>query len=344
LATFTCLVVIAFSDLKSLLFLAEVLGGMSIYYFMGEFMKGYLESHKRSLVPGKSRIIIPVFQSHFSNSLIGLGTAIAQAEQDINLCLTSVVTDSLINQNGNREEYLQKTDTQRQHLLRKFIHYAVDRNVPMYTKMIVGKSMAESLQNEVELDSNTRLVLLPWPEKHSASHLSQDAVRDVCANVKANIGVLTDRDFGAIHSILVPVGGGLHCRLAVQLANKISCQENAHLDFVRVLPKEKDVEMVEDEMAYLQEVIITELKEQPQNAILRLLFSDQVEKALLKEVKANHYDLIIIGSSEDEKPNDFLFGKVADTVAEEAGCAVLVVKRYQGLAATWLRHRVKSLT
>jgi len=254
------------------------------------------------------------------------------------------VTDTLINQNGNRDEYLKKVDGQRQQILRKFIHYAVDRNVPMYTKMVVGKSFAASLRQEVELDTNTRLILLPWPEKHSASHLSEESIREICGNVKANIGVLNDHNLEKIQTILVPVGGGLHCRLAVQIANKIAGLENAHLDFVRVLPTEKDVEMLEDEMAYLQEVVITELKEQPQNASLRLLFSDHVENALLAEIKHNHYDMVIIGSSEDEKPNGHLFGKVADSVAENAECPVLVIKRHQGVAATWLRHRVKSIT
>jgi len=344
LATLTCLIVIIFSDRLSLLFLVGVIGTLAVYFYISVFAKSYAETHKKTTVPGKSRIIIPILQPHLSNDLISLGTMLAQAEQDINLCLTSVVTDALINQNGNRDEYLQKVDTQRQQVLRKFIHYAVDRNVPMYTKMVVGNSIAASLQSEVEVETSTKLILLPWPEKHSASHLSENSIKEICDNVKANIGVLTDRKLDKIHSVLVPVGGGLHCRLAVQLANKIACLENAHLDFVRVLPTEKDVEMVEDEMAYLQEVVITELKEQPQNAILRLLFSDQVEHALLDELKANHYDLVIIGSSEDGEPNGYLFGKVADYVAENGGCPVLVVRRYQGAAATWLRHQVKSLT
>jgi basic amino acid/polyamine antiporter, APA family len=343
IATLTCLIVILFSNVNSLLFLAAVLAVLTVYYYLRIFLSGWLETHKRNLVPGNSRIVIPILQSHLTNNLISLGTTLAQAEQDISLCLTSVVTNSLINQNGNRNEYLEKVDGQRQQILRKFIHYAVDRNVPMYTKMMVGNSISESIQREVELDSHTRLVLLPWPEKHSASHLSEEAVKDICANVKANVGVLTDRNLSGIKSILVPIGGGLHCRLAVQLANKIACLENAHLDFVRVLPHEKNTENEEDEMAYLQEVVITELKEQPQNAILRLLFSDEVEKALLEEIKENSYDLVLIGSSEDDKPNEYIFGKVADHVAEKSNCSVLVVKRYQGATASWLRHRVKQL-
>jgi nucleotide-binding universal stress UspA family protein len=97
--------------------------------------------------------------------------------------------------------------------------------------------------------------------------------------------------------------------------------------------------MLEDEMAYLQEVVITELEEQLQNASLQLLFSDQVGNALLAEIENNHYDMVIIGFFEDEEPNGDLFGKVADSVAENSECPVSVIKRHQGSAATWLSVR-----
>ena len=340
-ATLTCLIIILFSNFESLLFLAGILGLLTLFYYSKNIFRGWADSHKHELVPGKSRIIIPVLDSLSSNNLISLGTILAQAEKDINLCLTSVVTDTLINQNGNREEYLKKVDGQRQNVLRKFIHYAVDRNIPMYTKMVLGKSIADSLQKEVEADSNTKLVLIPWPEKHSAGHLSEKSVDEICRNVKANIGILTDHSIEKIQSILVPVGGGLHCRLAVQIANKIAQQEKSQLDFVRVLPTSKDVEMVEDEMAYMQEVIITELKENPKNAIQRLLFSDHVEEVLLDEIETKSYDLVIIGSSEES--GEYQFGRITDWVAENSKRPVLIVKRYQGAAASWLRHQVKHL-
>jgi K+-sensing histidine kinase KdpD len=113
---------------------------------------------------------------------------------------------------------------------------------------------------------------------------------------------------------MVPVGSGVHCRLAIQLASKIASQENAQVDYVRVLPASKDVEILEDQMANLQEVVITELGELPANAALRLLFSDQVDKALLAEVKKNPYSLIIIGSADENALNGSMFGKIADQV------------------------------
>ncbi len=341
LASLTCLIVIIFSDVPSLLFLAGVIVLLTIYYYARQVAAGWSQNRKRNLIPGKARIIIPMLQSQVTDNVVKLGTIIAQAEQDVSICLTSVVTDSLANLNGRREDYLKKMDAQRQSVLRKFIHYAVDRNVPMYTKMVVGSTIAAGIQQEVETHPNTKLALIPWPEKHSSSHLSEEAVIQICCEIKTNLGVMTDTELRPVHNILVPVGGGIHSRLAIQLANEVARQENAQLDFIRVLPTDKDVEMVEDEMAYLQEVVITELKEQPANAILRLSFSDQVEHAILEEINQHAYDLVILGSADDEKIGENLFGRVASHVAENAHCPVLVVRRYQSATVTWLRHRAK---
>ncbi len=238
---------------------------------------------------------------------------------------------------------MQSINKQRMAVMEKFIHYAIERNVPMYTKMVTGGSIAQSILKEVENDSDTRMILVRWPEHHISHSLSEDAVRQISLGAKTNVGVLADHGLQKIHTIMVPVGSGVHCRLAIQLASKIASQENAQVDYVRVLPASKNVEILEDQMANLQEVVITELGELPANAVLRLLFSDQVDKALLDEVKENPYSLIIIGSADENGMNGSMFGKVADQVAEKAPCSVLVVKRHQSAAASWLRHQVKRL-
>ncbi len=96
---------------------------------------------------------------------------------------------------------------------------------------------------------------------------------------------------------MVPVGGGVHSRLAVHLANDIARQENAHVDYIRVLPAARDEEYFDDEMANLQEVLITELGEMPRNANMRLLFSDNVAQALVDEAEKSGHNLIISGLS-----------------------------------------------
>jgi nucleotide-binding universal stress UspA family protein len=236
-----------------------------------------------------------------------------------------------------------KMQLHKQAVLERFIHYAVERNVPMYTKMVSSKSIADAIQQDVEAHHNTKLVLINRPERYLPSHLSKVAARKILDETKTNVGVMVDRGLEKIETVMVPVGGGVHSRLAIHLANDIAVQENAHVDYIRVLPAYKDEEYFEDEMANLQEIIITELGEMPRNANMRLLFSDQIAQALVEEAESSGYHLIISGISAGFGESDNLFGRISDEIAEKAPCSVLVVKRHQSATASWLRRQAKRL-
>jgi len=342
-ATLTCFVVLMFSDLQPLLFTAGVIALFSLYYFLQNTVRVWQEKRQRDILPGQSRMVLPVINGQASDNLMALAAVMAQAEKDINICLLSVVTSSISHRDELKERYLQTSAVRRRRVLERFIHYAVERNVPMYAKTVTGLSIADAICADVEAHHNTKMALVNAPEKHMASHLSEEAVRKVLMNARANVGVLIDRPLRRIENIMVPVGGGAHSRLAIHLANDIAGQDDAHVDYLRVLPSFKDAEHLEDEMAHLQEAVITELGELPRNAGLRLLFSDDANSALLEEARNQDYDLIITGLAGDYERGDCMFDQITDGYADQAECPVLVVRRYESAPVTWLRRQVRHL-
>jgi len=343
LASFTCLIVILFSDLQPLLFTAGIIGLFALYYFSRVGVAGWVESRQKEVLPGSARLIVPVINSSASDNLMSLAAILAQAEQDINICLLTVVTSSVKEDSGDRTRYMSKLDSQRQSVLEKFIHYAVEHNVPMYSKLVSGPTIADAIVKDVDAHKNTKLVLINRPERYIPSHLSKDAARKIVDGTRTNVGVMVDRGLGKIENIIVAVGKGPHSRLAIHLANDIAETVRAHVDYVRVLPAYKDEEYFEDEMSFLQEIVITELGQLPPNAGLRLLFSDDISEAITAEAGDGNCDLIISGLSVGFGETDNLFGRVADQIAEHAPCSVLVVKRYETPTTTWLRRQAKRL-
>ena len=341
LATFTCLIVLMFSDLQPLLFTAGIITLFALYYFLQNMARAWQENRQKDILPGQFRMVLPVINSRASDNLMALAAVMAQAEQDINICLLSVVTSAMSRRDDYKEHLLLSSAGQRRRILEKFIHYAVERNVPMYTKTVTGLSIADAICADVEAHHNTKMVLINVPEKHLPSHLSEESVRKILMDAKTNVGVMLDRQLHKIENIMVPVGGGIHCRLAIHLANDIAAQDNAHVDYIRVLPAYKDAEHLEDEMAHLQETLITELGELPRNAVLRLVFSDAVGAALLDEARDNDYDLIITGLAGDYEQGDWLFDQITDQYAEHTDCPVLVVRRHESPPVTWLRRQVR---
>ncbi len=344
IASLTCLIVIVFSDLQPLLFTAGVILLFAIYYFGRMTYTSWQEKHNKEVLPGDFRLIVPVINGSASDNLMSLASILAQAEQDINICLLTVITPS-VRRGGTAasSQLVSRLQTQKQRILEKFIHYAVKRNVPMYTKMVASASIADAIQQDVEAHHNTKLVLINRPERFLPSHLSKEAARKILDGTRTNIGVMVDRGLKKIETIMVPVGGGIHSRLAIHLANDIAVQENAHVDYIRVLPAARDQEYFDDEMANLQEAVITELGEMPHNANLRVLFSDHIARALVEEAGKSGYNLIISGLSGGFGESENLFGFVADEISEKAPCSVLVVKRHQSQAASWLRRQAKRL-
>lgn len=232
LASLTCLIVILFSDLDALLFTGMVIAIFTVYYFVKTGIQLWQNEHKRSLSPGRWRIIVP-FTDHASmDGVMKVGTLLAETEKDTNMCLLTILPNSIdTNDAGGK---LNEISDQRHAVLKRFIHYAVDRNVPMYTKMITDVTVADGIINEIKNDDNVKLILTKWPGQADSDELYRQTLKQLTEESNANLAVLNDRGIKNFHNILVPVGGGLNSRLAIHLANDIARQEGSHVNYVRV--------------------------------------------------------------------------------------------------------------
>lgn len=342
LASLTCLIVILYSDLDALLFTGGVIGLFAVYYYAKIGVQLWNDAHKRDLSPGRWRIIMPLISPNGADGLIKVGSLLAESEKDMNMCLLTVLPSTAQVDQQTSGEFLEKIKAQRHTILEKFIHYAVDRNVPMYTKMVTDITMADGVINEIKNDSNVKLVLLKWPNRASSGVIYRKALKRVVEEAKVSIGVLNDKGIKNFRNIMVPVGGGLNSRLAIHLANDIAIQESSHVDYIRVMPQEIDEETNEDMISHLQEIVMTELGQIPADATLQISFAKSVQDAVINECHANDYDLVIIGSA-DNPTDGTLFGPVCETVVEKAPFSVLVVRRHESTTASWLRHQAKRL-
>ena len=342
-ASLTCLVVIVFSELNAILFMAAILAILTIYYYGRIVVQTYKEAHTRSLSPGRYRLIVPFYNPGGLDSTIKMGTVLAEAKKELNMCLLLVVPKSTQTDRGSDGRFLENIREQRKTILDKFIHYAVDRNVPMYTKMITDDSLADGIINEIKNDNNVELLLMKWPVESLAQRTYITAIQRVIEAHIVNFGILYDRGIKQFKHIMVPVSGGFHSRLAVRLADEITTQEDGVAEYLRIIPTGGDEEENEDQLAYLQEVLMTELNQIPENASLEVVESDDVVQAILNESDTKCYDLIIIGSSEESGTPGSIFGYKADTIAEKANCSVLVIYHHESPTSSWLRKQLKRI-
>ena len=342
LASLTCLLVIFYSSIDALLFTAGVIGLFAAYYFASKGINVWKEAHKRDTSPGRFRIILPLTTPNGVDGLMKVGSLLAEAEKDINMCLLTVLPSTAQVDQQASGKFLEKIKIQRHHILDRFIHYAIDRNVPMYTKMVADISLADGIINDIKSDPNVKLALLKWPGRSSGAETYRKGLKRILDESKVSVGVLNDKGIKNFHHIMVPVGGGLNSRLAIHLANDIAMQEGSHIDFIRVMPEEIDEESNEDMISHLQEIVMTELGQVPSDATLQISYAKSVQEAVINECHSNEYDLIIIGSA-DNPTDGTLFGPVCETVVNKAPYSVLVVRRHESATSSWLRFQAKRL-
>jgi len=347
LASLTCLIVICFSDLDALLFTGLIIAGVTVYYYASTGMKLYQDARQRNLSPGRWRILIPLTEPERMDGVMQIGSLLAEYEKDLILCLLNILpTPSTQPEPADPAADMAALHAQNHAVLDRFSSYAVERNVPMYTKLIAGASAAEGVVTEISNHDNVKLVLMKWPHRARGGGSYLKTLVQVAAEAPANLAVLHDRGVQRIRNILVPVGGGANCRLAIQLANNLAEQERARVLYLRVITsqtgQENAVESQDDYLANLQEVVMTQLGQVPANASLRIQRANSVQEAVLKECEATENELVIIGSEFDIN-SECLFGQVCEDVVEKAPCSVLVVRHHASATATWLHHQVRKL-
>lgn len=338
MASIVCLIVLRYSELKALAFMAGILAIFSAYYYIRMGLESWQAEHKRSLNPGRYRLLIPIQHQHGFENVIRIGARIAKAQNDVNMCLLQVLDRSVV----ESEDVRTRIEESRQYMLEKFVKYAVERNVPMYSKTISDENAADGIINEVKTDNNVRLMLFKWPENVEEQAHFKTSLEAVIESGVANIGVLIDRGIDKLENILVPVGGGYHSRLAIQMADSLSKADNGTVDLVRVVDEGMDEELYEDQMSFLQEVAITQLNNIPGNMNLQILRGQDAASAIVKEAQDFDYDLIILGSYDGETNVEVPFGQLVEKVRKGTSTSILVLRQHESPAASWLRRQFKS--
>ena len=338
LASLVCLIVLRYSEVRALIFMAGILAIFTLYYYGRLGLEAWQAEHKRSHDPGRYRILVPIQQDSGMENLIRLGARLANVQSDVSMCLLQVI-DPQVSENLNAKTQLEKS---RQYTLEKFIKHAVERNVPMYAKTVTESTPAEGIINEMRNDNNVRLLLFKWPVGENEQTRFNETLDPIIRSGLSNVGILFDRGIDRLENILVPVGGGYHSKFAVQVAESLAKADNGSVDVIRMVDEDLDDELYEDQMAYLQEIVIVQLENIPGNMNLHIIRGDDPASAIIEETRQREYDLVVIGSYEGDTHGEHLFGELVDRVRKGTSTSVLVVRHYESPAASWLRRQLRS--
>ncbi|HOU15437.1 MAG TPA: amino acid permease [Anaerolineae bacterium] len=343
LAGLTCLLIIAFADWRALLFGGGVLFVFALaFYALPPFFEA-LRERRRTAEPDNDLILIAAANPQTVKSLVHLASIVAQASADTYVCVMSVITTSRDLPLKSAQRIAQQLKPQQQSFLRQVATDVSTQNIALYSKVRAAHTVSEGILEEIASRHNLKLLLAGWPGHFDPKRLAENPVKVVLQKARTNMAVLLDRGLEEINLILVPVGGGIHSRMALRLANEIAMADDARVVALRLLTEPVEEEEIEDQHLYLAEIIEEALEEVPENFELRVAQAESIQEGILAEANRLPYDLIVVGASEEWARNTRLFGSVDDWVAEHVHCSVVLCRRYEPVTLAWLRYQIKTI-
>jgi len=365
----TCILIIAFADIRALGFGATVLALFTVLYYVAPALRHAMERRLKSIQPDQDRIVVAVANPRTAKSLVYVASVIAQAIADTYICVLTVnparnpreaqpaltpahAAASPTPTSDKRSRYL---SPRQRALLDQNLAQARERNVALYNKARQASSISEGILEELAQHSNVGLLLVGWPGPLKPEHLAENPVKQILQKANTNVAVLLNRGLllQPLRRILVPVGGGPHSRLALRLAHELADAEGAQVTALRVLsaratPQETgeipdESEELEDQTNWLAEIIGEVLGGVPANFTLLARCAGSIQEGVLREAERQPYNLIVMGASEEWASATRLFGAVDDWVADQSPCSVLLCRQHEPAGISWLRRQVKYI-
>ncbi|HQE99495.1 MAG TPA: amino acid permease [Anaerolineae bacterium] len=343
------LFIVLFTEVRALLFGVALLGVLAIIHYAGPAIGHRLPVRRRfgEPEPGKERFVVSVANPQTAKGLVYVAGILAEATVDPYICVLTVNVDPKRLSAHTARRLARDLSPEQRALLQNAVATLQERNIAVYTKVRAAPSVAEGILDEVGRHCNVNLLLLGWPGLLTPAQLAENPINLVLQKAPTNVAVLLNRGLltQPLRRILVPVGGGPHSRMALRLAYELAEAEKARVTALRILKGgvAEDTEELEDQTLWLQEIIEEVLGAVPPNFTLLARSAKTVQTGVLGETERQPYQLIVLGASEEWASRTRLFGSVDDWIANQAPCSVLLCRRYEPVAVSWLRRNVKRI-
>jgi nucleotide-binding universal stress UspA family protein len=209
--------------------------------------------------------------------------------------------------------------------------HASEQGIRARANALVAHSVPSALLNIADIEQ-TDIILMGWRGDVRGPLLRGTNVAGVAKVANRNVLVLKDNGLSKVDRILVPVGGGPHTKLGLQVAKELAAQWGASITAMTVkVDREYSEAISAFDLANQQflknfgEKFVRDiLKEVGVSAEIVAVIDTDISHGIINI--ADDYDLIIIGASEEWAVRKWLFGSIPDKVANQASVSVLMAR------------------
>jgi len=290
--------------------------------------------HEEVVAVKEYSVLLPVANERQAHQLAILGAAIAKEKDGEVLALHVVRLPVQLSLTESRRFLAQGKP-----LMEAAIQEARAFEVPVHTMIRVGRHVGSAIFDTAR-ERDTDLIILGWPGYTESRDVAFGNVIDLLAkNPTCDIAVVRFRRREAPQRILIPTAGGLHNRLAIELAIAQARQYEREfperrptITLLYITPKDANSGAMAGGYDLLHSLAAG--FDYPLEALV--VTAPDVVTGILRE--AEEHNLVIIGATEERLFEQRLFGSISEQVARECSKTVIMVKRHQGPVMSWLRR------
>ena len=290
--------------------------------------------HEEVIAVKEYSVLLPVANERQAHQLTILGAAIAKEKDGEVLALHVVRLPVQLSLTESRYFLAQGKP-----LMEAAIQEARAFEVPVHTMIRVGRHVGSAIFDTAR-ERDTDLIILGWPGYTESRDVAFGDVIDLLAkNPPCDIAVVRFRRREAPQRILIPTAGGLHNRLAIELAIAQARQyerefpeRRPSVTLLYITPEDANSGAMAGGYDLLHSLAAG--FDYPLEALV--VTAPDVVTGILRE--AEEHNLVIIGATEERLFEQRLFGSISEQVARECSKTVIMVKRHQGPVMSWLRQ------
>ncbi|MBS3818127.1 amino acid permease [bacterium] len=276
------------------------------------------------------KVLVPLANPETERSLLKISTIFAKNRGALLRLIHVISVPMQTPLEAGRQEY-EDLRKEKKSLLDVASKHSSEQGVRARPSAIVAHNIPSAILGVVDME-NPDLIVMGWKGEARMSSARRPNVVGVIRIAKENVVVLKDRGLQNIRRILVPVSGGPHALLGLELAFELAKEWGASLTALNVqVGKGMAASSSEFERESLnlfqdkaREFVRETLDKVNVPAEERVVLNTDIVSAIVKE--SLDHDLIVMGASEEWAVRRWLFGSIPDQVADRTSVSVIMVR------------------
>jgi amino acid transporter len=310
--------------------------GLLFYYSYSwrketERVKTPVVFEEKELESKEYRILVPLSEREEVVPLMMVASAIARAHDgDISALSVVEVPEQLPISAGRRFV------TSKRHILEVADKYGLDHDVPVHIKVRVTHKPHLGILDTIR-EEKSNLLVMGWRGYTLTRDKLLGATLDpITQKAPCDIAVVKLREIDKIESVFVPTAGGPHARFAFTLGAEIARYSGARLTACTIIPTAASEERETQAQQLMEETISSVASENTISIESKIIKSDSITVALIKETE--QHSLTLIGASNQSIWEQLRLGSIPEAVSRHSDKTVVIVRKHEGPLKSWVRR------